>query len=150
MLIIWLPQDPTLSQSSSFFQTIKAPFAKDPNPSSQEVHPEVCIGPRLTLRVVCSIQRCWVSGRVLEFLVLAFMKRRREGALVASRLTQRAILGNAHGFRFCPQWTLSHSRFFTATPNKPQKKDSDWEVIIGLEVHAQIASKTKLFSGTRT
>ena len=77
------------------------------------------------------------------------MKRRREGALVASRLTQRAIRNNTtHGFRFCPKWTLSHSRFFAATPSKPHKKDSDWEVIIGLEVHAQIASKTKLFSGT--
>ena len=28
--------------------------------------------------------------------------------------------------------------------------DGDWEVIIGLEIHAQVASKSKLFSGAAT
>ena len=31
-----------------------------------------------------------------------------------------------------------------------QGENSDWEVVIGLEVHAQIISKAKLFSGAST
>ena len=41
-------------------------------------------------------------------------------------------------------------------PRVADKKDwittdtGDWEVIIGLEVHAQVASESKLFSGSAT
>jgi len=29
-------------------------------------------------------------------------------------------------------------------------RDHDWEIILGLEIHAQVASKSKLFSGAAT
>ena len=32
----------------------------------------------------------------------------------------------------------------------PRGKTGDWEVVIGLEVHAQVASQSKLFSGAAT
>src|SRR5471030_743647 len=41
-----------------------------------------------------------------------------------------------------------------AAPDKPSKlvkgASGDWEVVIGMEVHAQVASKAKLFSGAST
>ena len=37
-----------------------------------------------------------------------------------------------------------------ATSNLIQGPTRDWEVVIGLEVHAQVASKAKLFSGAST
>ncbi len=36
------------------------------------------------------------------------------------------------------------------TNNLMRGADGDWEVIVGLEVHAQVASKSKLFSGSST
>ncbi len=38
----------------------------------------------------------------------------------------------------------------TASSHLMQGSDGDWEVVIGLEVHAQVASKAKLFSGAST
>src|SRR5450432_2885167 len=41
-----------------------------------------------------------------------------------------------------------------AAPDKPSKlvkgASGDWEVVIGMEVHAQVASRAKLFSGAST
>ena len=40
--------------------------------------------------------------------------------------------------------------FETPTPKVIQGAKHDWELVIGLEVHAQVASKAKLFSGAST
>jgi len=37
-----------------------------------------------------------------------------------------------------------------ASKNLISGSSGDWEVIVGLEVHAQVASKSKLFSGAST
>ena len=33
---------------------------------------------------------------------------------------------------------------------KNEDKDNDWEIVIGLEVHAQVKSNSKLFSSSST
>ena len=38
----------------------------------------------------------------------------------------------------------------TQDKNLVQGATGDWEVVIGLEVHAQVTSKAKLFSGSST
>ncbi len=38
----------------------------------------------------------------------------------------------------------------SASKNLIEGATGDWEVIVGLEVHAQVASKSKLFSGAST
>src|SRR5262245_10983884 len=42
------------------------------------------------------------------------------------------------------------SKTATANPNLIRGATGDWETVIGLEVHAQVASKAKLFSGAST
>ena len=37
-----------------------------------------------------------------------------------------------------------------ANKNLLRGADGDWEVVIGMEVHAQVASRAKLFSGAST
>ena len=46
--------------------------------------------------------------------------------------------------RGSPQWTL---RLRT---NSSEARHGDWEVVIGMEVHAQVTSQSKLFSGAAT
>jgi aspartyl-tRNA(Asn)/glutamyl-tRNA(Gln) amidotransferase subunit B len=45
---------------------------------------------------------------------------------------------------------LDHLAFETPKPKVIQGATGDWELVIGLEVHAQVASKAKLFSGAST
>ena len=45
---------------------------------------------------------------------------------------------------------LDHLEFTAPTPKRIAGAKSDWELVIGLEVHAQVASKAKLFSGAST
>src|SRR3982075_458202 len=52
----------------------------------------------------------------------------------------------ADGFRTAREWT----RMSTATHKLLKGATGDWEMVIGLEVHAQVTSKSKLFSGAST
>ena len=45
---------------------------------------------------------------------------------------------------------LDHLEFTAPTPKRIAGAKSDWELVIGLEVHAQVASNAKLFSGAST
>ncbi|PZO64181.1 MAG: Asp-tRNA(Asn)/Glu-tRNA(Gln) amidotransferase GatCAB subunit B [Paracoccus denitrificans] len=45
---------------------------------------------------------------------------------------------------------LDHLDFTPPKPRVIQGATGDWELVIGLEVHAQVASKSKLFSGAST
>ncbi|HIC67272.1 MAG TPA: Asp-tRNA(Asn)/Glu-tRNA(Gln) amidotransferase GatCAB subunit B, partial [Paracoccus sp.] len=45
---------------------------------------------------------------------------------------------------------LDHLSFTAPQPKVIAGARGDWELVIGLEVHAQIASKAKLFSGAST
>ncbi|WP_284163392.1 Asp-tRNA(Asn)/Glu-tRNA(Gln) amidotransferase subunit GatB [Frigidibacter sp. SD6-1] len=45
---------------------------------------------------------------------------------------------------------LDHLSYKTPTPKVIHGAKEDWELVIGLEVHAQVASKAKLFSGAST
>ncbi|WBU57556.1 Asp-tRNA(Asn)/Glu-tRNA(Gln) amidotransferase subunit GatB [Paracoccus sediminicola] len=45
---------------------------------------------------------------------------------------------------------LDHLEFTTPEPKRIAGASSDWELVIGLEVHAQVASNAKLFSGAST
>ncbi|MFN3524611.1 MAG: Asp-tRNA(Asn)/Glu-tRNA(Gln) amidotransferase subunit GatB [Paracoccus sp. (in: a-proteobacteria)] len=45
---------------------------------------------------------------------------------------------------------LDHLTYTAPQPKVIQGAKSDWELVIGLEVHAQVASKAKLFSGAST
>ncbi|MPQ95382.1 Asp-tRNA(Asn)/Glu-tRNA(Gln) amidotransferase subunit GatB [Thioclava sp. JE_KL1] len=45
---------------------------------------------------------------------------------------------------------LDHLEFQAPEPKVIAGANSDWELVIGLEVHAQVASKAKLFSGAST
>ena len=45
---------------------------------------------------------------------------------------------------------LDHLAFEAPKPKVIQGAKSDWELVIGLEVHAQVASEAKLFSGAST
>ena len=38
----------------------------------------------------------------------------------------------------------------TSTPYRINGATGDWEVVVGLEVHAQVVSNAKLFSGAAT
>jgi aspartyl-tRNA(Asn)/glutamyl-tRNA(Gln) amidotransferase subunit B len=56
----------------------------------------------------------------------------------------------------CAKQTASTATSSRASMNAPQKTKlvkgatGDWEIVIGLEVHAQVASQSKLFSGAST
>jgi aspartyl-tRNA(Asn)/glutamyl-tRNA(Gln) amidotransferase subunit B len=45
---------------------------------------------------------------------------------------------------------LDHLAYKTPTPKVIHGAKEDWELVIGLEVHAQVASRAKLFSGAST
>ena len=45
---------------------------------------------------------------------------------------------------------LDHLAFETPKPKVIQGAKHDWELVIGMEVHAQVASRAKLFSGAST
>ncbi len=45
---------------------------------------------------------------------------------------------------------LDHLAYEAPTPKVIQGAKSDWELVIGMEVHAQVASEAKLFSGAST
>src|SRR6202047_4379054 len=52
----------------------------------------------------------------------------------------------ADGFRAAREWT----RMSTASGKLIKGATGDWEMVIGLEVHAQVTSNSKLFSGAST
>src|SRR6266853_2037889 len=52
----------------------------------------------------------------------------------------------ADGFRTAREWT----RMNTANGKLRKGATGDWEMVIGLEVHAQVTSNSKLFSGAST
>src|SRR5216683_578347 len=52
----------------------------------------------------------------------------------------------ADGFRTAREWT----RMSTANGKLIKGATGDWEMVIGLEIHAQVTSKSKLFSGAST
>src|ERR1700726_4338945 len=52
----------------------------------------------------------------------------------------------ADGFRTAREWT----RMSTANGKLIKGATGDWEMVIGLEVHAQVTSNSKLFSGAST
>src|SRR6266436_3997761 len=52
----------------------------------------------------------------------------------------------ADGFRTAREWT----RMNTANGKLIKGATGDWEMVIGLEVHAQVTSNSKLFSGAAT
>ena len=45
---------------------------------------------------------------------------------------------------------LDHLAFETPKPTVIAGAKEDWELVIGMEVHAQVSSKAKLFSGAST
>jgi aspartyl-tRNA(Asn)/glutamyl-tRNA(Gln) amidotransferase subunit B len=45
---------------------------------------------------------------------------------------------------------LDHLEFTTPKPKVISGAKDDWELVIGMEIHAQVASKSKLFSGAST
>jgi aspartyl-tRNA(Asn)/glutamyl-tRNA(Gln) amidotransferase subunit B len=49
-----------------------------------------------------------------------------------------------------PAQTTTAAKSGTSNPNLMRGESGDWELVIGLEVHAQVASNAKLFSGAAT
>jgi aspartyl-tRNA(Asn)/glutamyl-tRNA(Gln) amidotransferase subunit B len=45
---------------------------------------------------------------------------------------------------------LDHLAYETPTPKTIAGAKEDWELVIGMEIHAQVSSNAKLFSGAST
>jgi hypothetical protein len=67
------------------------------------------------------------------------------------RLDWCSLLREAHADPDIPIMSGKNTMSASATPHKLIKgATGDWEVVIGMEVHAQVTSKSKLFSGAST
>ena len=67
----------------------------------------------------------------------------------ATVLRAAAVLEEAAGFDALPPWLAeaAHERWRVQARNLIQGATGPWEVVVGLEVHAQVVSSAKLFSG---